>query len=758
MKRILALLTAAFAGLGAFGETVAAWEGASLAEWTRHVGVCKDVRLADGAATYRVDTYDSQVVCKLAKPFVGRGNHFVELTLKVPCGGVWTLFWGSEREPNFTGSRRIDFGFRNQPGWQTVKMEAPWSGEGAITSLRLDPADSFVGEFSLKSLKVVAEGEELALDTAEFDGVVFDARTDGQIYASVVWQLDSSVGRKVMSFTTAPDGAKHTYWFDFTNPHHRRNKEIGRNAWQGKVTSFRVARLQGAEPVFPAENLRFVKGRPDLRPDLGVTYAGPEEAIPRAGRPLPLEIILRNYGTRPARNLRFEVVGLPAGKAPLDAAELSPVGEVGACEGWDSVNDDYETGVLPNERRFRVRLPDLGAGDHALRLRITADGAEPREVVMNFSVGEDLKLPKASYTPAPKPVKTGKYEVGVFLFPGWDTHLWHGVWSRAPWRKPVLGWYDETDPEVIDWQIKHLVEHGVSFAFVDWYWGKGGVRWHNHWEEAFAKARYRGCLKWALMWCNHCPPGYHSVEDQRLVVKKWLELFADPQYMRIDGKPVVAVWDPRHMDRDLGAGGCRRLLELSREMARAAGYPGIYFYAVRGADANTSRSYLKQFEEWSFDATCVYKYMDNGAAENVREHGYLQYDWVVKTSYGHWRELLKNSRLPFLPSLSTAYDDRPWRGETSNPVLGIDAKGFAEICREAKRFADETGVTRLLLGPLDEWGEGSIGYPNRELGFGMLNAVRDTFGERPAGGWPVDCAPEDVGLGPYLRADDPLRR
>jgi hypothetical protein len=31
----------------------------------------------------------------------------------------------------------------------------------------------------------------------------------------------------------------------------------------------------------------------------------------------------------------------------------------------------------------------------------------------------------------------------------------------------------------------------------------------------------------------------------------------------------------------------------------------------------------------------------------------------------------------------------------------------------------------------------------------MLEAVRDTFGRKPEGGWPVNYAPVDVGLGPY---------
>ena len=39
----------------------------------------------------------------------------------------------------------------------------------------------------------------------------------------------------------------------------------------------------------------------------------------------------------------------------------------------------------------------------------------------------------------------------------------------------------------------------------------------------------------------------------------------------------------------------------------------------------------------------------------------------------------------------------------------------------------------------------------------MLEAVRDVFGEKPAEVWPLNYAPEDVGLGPYPRADDPLR-
>ena len=36
-----------------------------------------------------------------------------------------------------------------------------------------------------------------------------------------------------------------------------------------------------------------------------------------------------------------------------------------------------------------------------------------------------------------------------------------------------------------------------------------------------------------------------------------------------------------------------------------------------------------------------------------------------------------------------------------------------------------------------------------DIGFGMFDAVRDAFCERPAGGWPANVVPSDLGLGPY---------
>ena len=193
------------------------------------------------------------------------------------------------------------------------------------------------------------------------------------------------------------------------------------------------------------------------------------------------------------------------------------------------------------------------------------------------------------YVPEPKPMK-GPIEVSAFYYPGTEQMAeWDQVEQVYPHIKPLLGWYDEGNPEVIDWQIKWAVEHGISSFCVDWYWNNG-VQRLDHWVKGFYKARYRKYLKWYVMWANHNEPGAHSTQDQINVTRFWLDnYFKTPEYYTIDGKPVVVVYARENLDRDfiteaaakgetLQRGeGVKRALELSDRMAKEAGLPGIYF-------------------------------------------------------------------------------------------------------------------------------------------------------------------------------------
>lgn len=724
---------------------VVAWRGDALSAWAHANSHCRDVRVANGVLTGVVTGRDSQLYAGLAQPILPKGNHVAYLKIKAPLGGHAQLFWIREGDKMASEARQKSFTINGDGGWNEYRLRLPWGGTRPITRLRLDFPATFQGgtPFEISELRIVEEGEVVDVDTADKIGVSFSLQMPvGVHYCTIAWTGGEVPGQ--FGFTPATDGLLHDYFFDLRGTRCRSwGSNRGKPCWTGRLSSFSVEQSR-FDRELPARNLKFLAAPPDMPADLSITSARPSEAIPRAGRPFPLEVVVRNFGTRPAEHVSFSFDGLPAGVEPLDPCELAPAEAIPGSDGSERIHADC---IPPRryERVYRIRLRDLGVGAHRFGVTIKADGCAPRRAEVEANVLPALGLAKADYPAEPQPVRTAPYEIGAFLFPGWTTHRWHAVWSHAPWRKPLLGWYDEEKSETIDWQIKHLVENGVSFVFVDWYWSRGHQHL-NHWMKAFKEAKFRRHLRWSLMWANHNGKGSHSVADQEQVTKFWAEnYFNDPQYQTLDGMPVVSIWSPRGMEEDMkGQGGCRALLEVSQRVARAAGYKGIYFVAVC-SDAEDAETY-QTLQAQGFRMSCVYKYMGNVPGLRLQPGGSRPYAWLADSCLNHWRTMRKVSPIPFLPSLTTAYDDRPWRGENCTEVTDINARDFRRICASAKTFSDETGERLLLMGPLDEWGEGSIGYPNQELGFGMLEAVRDTFGQRPAAGWPLNYAPEDVGL------------
>ena len=429
--------------------------------------------------------------------------------------------------------------------------------------------------------------------------------------------------------------------------------------------------------------------------------------------------------------------------------------------------------LLPNEAvRFVATYEFSESGDFDLPFALWARSQDADAVAIwttRVVVLPEVELPKdVSYLPAPQPVESD-YEIGAYYFPGWSKRAgWDKIANSAPIRQPLLGYYDEGNPEVVDWQIKWAAENGIKFFFVDWYWYHGQVRL-EHWVKAFQQARYRSALKWAVMWANHTGAGTHSSNDWRAVTKYWLDnYFNTPEYYTIDGKPVVVIWDQSIVDADMIAEaakegielqqgeGCKRAFEITRKMCVDAGYPGVYFIAIKWPEHATDAKTIERLANGTFDATTIYHFMYPG--DELAVEKLYSFDSVVNASKPNWEERYKSGVLPFIPNISTGWDSRPWHGFRSTIVYDRNLDSFARLLMDAKEFADQTGVKRLVLGPVNEWGEGSYIEPNLEFGFGMYEAIRRVFCKEPQGGFPVNYAPNEIGLGPYdLPTDQELK-
>lgn len=744
-----------------------------------------DLRVEDGALQGVITDWD---------PFV-RSPQFeiaatpwqrVDIRLKTDCGGSGEIFWTNTLDSPYGGfspGKETLFEVIGDGQWHEYQILPFWHKEEKIILLRLDlprPRDEARGKvsFAVDWIRVVDLGAPEAVTTeptwdfaadglrgwqpdqggtvlATADGVRFISAQRGATLLSGPLRCDLTERTWVsleMAVSAGSQGLVKWVSSDLANMHsarfplktdgqfHTYNLDLARyTEWRGDILLLGITPSDQPGATATIRRVMIVE-EPQGGPEVDCPYLGLEDAINRVGRPLPAILTLFNSGGRPSTNLHIVELTLPDGVRQVGGPSALDIGTVEPFE--------------PVTHRFWLEADRPARG--TLRVQLGGEGAPTAPVETEIEIGPSLNLPHAEYVPEPVPVESD-YEIGAFYFPGWSSSAsWDPIRRVAPIRKPVLGWYDEGNPECVDWQIKWAVENGIKFFLVDWYWSAGG-RSLEHWVQAFKQARHRRYLQWAIMWANHNAPGTHSEEDQRAVTRYWIDhCFNMPEYYRINDMPVVMIWSVGNMDNDMkDRGGAARLLEISREMAREAGYNGIWFIAMKWGEENTERATIQALADKGFDMTSIYHYMwHGGKAENPY---HFSFDLVVESSYPHWQAWHQADVIPFLPNLSTGWDSRPWHGDSAVVIYGRTVDKFRRICQDARRFADETGIRRMVLGPLNEWGEGSYAEPCKEFGFGMYEAVRDTFCKQPPGGWPLNYGPQDVGLGPYDLPDRPKR-
>ncbi|MHB8901303.1 MAG: glycoside hydrolase family 99-like domain-containing protein, partial [Thermoguttaceae bacterium] len=674
------------------------------------------------------------------------------------------LFYANSTEGPYGGFSQAKTGVWTAPEantWEVVRIYPFWSKEGKIVKLRLDfpaPAESQVNKAAveidwIEIVDLKLENQPEIQPAWTVDGGVKDA------WQSPMFSLDTEqIGNwlTVGAAVDAPRSAEFS-WMNGQGGFHSTTVKLKKNAtglynvdlagskyWKGRVHQFKLRTLPDSES---SDSVTFRSVALNRQPQgpacIDVLFCGIEDAMVRAGYETAFFLDLVNCGGQDAPPLTLGSLELPEGVS-LTAAESEKT---------------IEPLKIGERRRMLFPLKATEPVEGTISLKLTPPGRELASVPVEIpiSVLPSLNLPRADYVPEPKPVKS-EYEIGALYFPGWyQGHSWSRVWSRCPERRPLLGWYNESSPEVIDWQIKWSVENGIQFYLVDWYWNKGS-RHLEHWIQGFQQARYKSYLKWAMMWANHNGPGSHSLEDQANVTKYWIDnYFKTPEYYTIDGRPVVMVWSPEGMDRDvieiekkkgneLAKGqGVKKLLDLSQKMAKEAGLKGIYFVAMKWPEASTSAADIQWLADAGFEMTSIYHFMDDGGKAATRRK--FSFDLVVEASKPFWERWNETGILPFLPNLSTGWDDRPWND--SCWIAERTPAKFGEICRRFKQFSKETGIKRAVLAPVNEWGEGSYAEPCREFGFGMYEAIRENLCEKAQSGWPLNFGPKDVGLGPY---------
>jgi hypothetical protein len=707
-----------------------------------------DVSAKEGVLSARTIDSDPFFSCRDLAVDAGP-DQYVVVRMQASWAGIGELFWSGQLEGKYGGlteEKKLRFSVAGDDRWQEIVLLPFWHTERVIRQLRLDLYEG--AEFKIDWIRIMARpsnpsqtgvyawtldgdvgnwrihpsaSEFLSptgrIDVSDKPWVTVEIASDRETVASILWARPDAPGLKTEEFPLRADGKPHSYCI----------RAADNAAWKGSLVAFGLRLPQEAN----ARLHRIEIGEKPSGPgELDLRYFGFENGVNRAGRPCRLLAQVTNPGG--------SAQGI--GQMRLDA----PPGLRILSEPQTPGHPDLEHGDVA---RFYWEVAADKPGRYPIRLTFSGKGRLPPEQQATLEFTEAPSLSHMEYVPEPRPVHTD-VEVCAYYFPGWESDAkWDCIRKVAPDRKPLLGYYDESNPACVDWQIKWALENGVSCFLVDWYWVQG--RQHlTHWFDAYRRARYRDSLKVAIMWANHNPPGTHSPEDWRQVASHWIErYFTLPGYYRIDGKPAVFIWDPHAIRNDLGGSqAVREAFDKSKEMARAAGFGGITLIAL-GYDF--SESHIRTLTQEGYFGVTTYHEWGSGIDGQVNRK-LFQYEDVVHESPAAWtRRNQAAGDLVYYPLVDTGWDSRPWHGHKSMVVQGRTPALFEDLLQHARTFCKDNHKSMLILGPVNEWGEGSYIEPCTEFGFEMMEAVRGVFATEPSEAWPVNVSPGDVGLGPY---------
>ncbi|MEC0229592.1 glycoside hydrolase family 99-like domain-containing protein [Paenibacillus alba] len=344
------------------------------------------------------------------------------------------------------------------------------------------------------------------------------------------------------------------------------------------------------------------------------------------------------------------------------------------------------------------------------------------------------------YVPAPVTVPPSGELVGTQACSLWREGQ-HLGWDRInpyPERVPYLGFYDEGNPEVADWEIKWMAEHGIDFQMYCWYRPTGtegkpikeprlGAALH----DGYFNAKYSNKADFMIMWEASSSKVSGSADFRNNVVPYWMEYyFKDPRYVVIDNKPVIGIFSYSGLKRNFGgtAAGVKAEVDYLRKACRDAGFDDVIILI---SNSSADPAVIEEMKtEAGLDAMFSYSW---GAYAGKEE--------LQKTKLEQQRDA---GSMDVVPVVSMGRDDRAWDGPAGYYASPAEFQSTGQWVKDnfvPSLPANSVGRKMVLLDNWNEYGEGHFIMPAGLHGFNYLNAVRNVFTE---GGEHSDTMPTEA--------------
>ena len=367
------------------------------------------------------------------------------------------------------------------------------------------------------------------------------------------------------------------------------------------------------------------------------------------------------------------------------------------------------------------------------------------------------------------PAYTGKEPRTKIFWPG-DIGEWQTVRDSVidypeanyHWdRKPLWGYKDEADPEVMEFQIEEATKHGVNVFIYDWYWYERRPFLEQCLDDGFLKAKNNDKMMFYLMWANHSvnytwdkrnanmlwtdnPTIWDGFADRtqfNIIVDRVIsKYFSQPNYYKIEGKPVFMFYSLGTLLQGLGGfDATLEALEYFNQKTVEAGFPGVHLQMVSygsgvdnasGVDGGKKVSNREVAEGLGFSSVSNYQYCHFMRMRN-------DYTVLTDAAEREWNKMNESFNIPYYPHVSVGWDPNPrFTKYIDNVTYNNTPENVEDAFRRARNFVDanieKLKAPLIVVNSWNEWTETSYLQPDNEFGYGYLEACKKVFVDEPA--------------------------
>ena len=302
-------------------------------------------------------------------------------------------------------------------------------------------------------------------------------------------------------------------------------------------------------------------------------------------------------------------------------------------------------------------------------------------------------------------------------------------------RKPIapMGEYNLLDADVIEWQASTAKKHHIDgFLVFDYWFGAGKTLLEKPMQMVLDKQLN---VDYCLCWANHTwynkrenilliKQQYLGASDYTAYFERLLPHFNSPHYLKIDNKPIFAIFNPKEI-QDLSI-----FIETFQLLAKKYGFDGLYLIAD---NTDSSSEYAHFFDAYT-RTNSLFKSRNRDNLKSylkeklTRKFGFKNLGPFLY-SYHHLvvKNHMSTTDEKYIPSVFTGWDTSPRHQRRGTILQDFNLRTFKQHLANVKNALEIQKAKQpiVIIKSWNEWAEGNLLEPDSIFGYTLLEAYRD---------------------------------